>query len=88
MISFVISRSGIKDYEQMLKMWKHLEELYGKCCNDCTTWDWGYYDSGDDDLIKFVFYDEAIATWFRMQYPEQLTVDEFERIHWNRVGWR
>lgn len=79
MIKFVISRVSQQDFNDMMVKWLWLEKNFGKSCYDQTTWSWEWYDySGSEDYVNFVFHDEAIATWFKLQFPEVLTVKEFE----------
>jgi hypothetical protein len=77
MITFVIDRSGTKGYNDMLKKWDWLEKNFGKCSYDQTTWTWYWHDD-TEDFVDFVMYNEAIATWFKLQFPEVLTAKEFE----------
>jgi hypothetical protein len=79
MIKFVIKRVGQKDFDDMITKWHWLDEKFGQCCYDQTTWSWEWYDcSGSEDYVNFVFYDEAMATWFKLQFPDVQTVKEFE----------
>ena len=77
MITFVIDRSGTKGYNDMLVKWDWLEKNFGKCSYDQTTWTWYWHDS-TDDYVDFVFYNEAMATWFKLHFPEVKTTNEFE----------
>ncbi len=77
MITFVISRIGNKAFDDMMTKWNWLEKNFGKCSYDQTTWTWYWHDN-TEDYVQFVMYDEAIATWFKLQFPDVQTVNEFE----------
>lgn len=77
MITFVIKRLGHKSFDDMMTKWNWLEKNFGKCSYDNTTWTWYWHDS-TEDYVQFVMYDEAIATWFKLQFPDVQTVNEFE----------
>ncbi len=77
MITFVISRIGNKAFDDMMTKWNWLEKNFGKCSYDQSTWTWYWHDN-TEDYVQFVMYDEAIATWFKLQFPDVQTVNEFE----------
>jgi hypothetical protein len=77
MITFVIKRLGHKAFDDMIEKWNWLEKNFGKCSYDQTTWTW-YFHCGTEDYVDFVMYDEAIATWFKLQFPEVQTLNEFD----------
>jgi hypothetical protein len=77
MITFVIKRLGHKSFDDMMTKWNWLEKNFGKCSYDNTTWTW-YWHGSSEDYVDFVMYDEAIATWFKLQFPEVQTTREFE----------
>ena len=85
MITFVVNRYGRgqfqnanKGFEYFMEMWKWLEENYGKCSYDQSTWGHEWHNN-EEELVRFKFYDESIATWFKLKYPEQMTLEEYER---------
>jgi hypothetical protein len=79
MITFVISRIGNKAFDDMMTKWNWLEKNFGKCSYDNSTWTWYWHDN-TEDYVDFVMYDEAIATWFKLQFPDVQTVSEFEMV--------
>jgi hypothetical protein len=76
--TFVIPRHGQKNFEDMMAKWNWVEKNFGKCSYDKSTWTWYWHDD-TEDFVEFVFYNEAIATWFVLQFPEVLTLEQFER---------
>lgn len=80
MIKFVISRKG-KSFYDMIDKWDWLVKHFGEPCYNQTTWGREWHDySGSEDYVNFVFYNEAIATWFKMEFPDVKTPEEFEEM--------
>ena len=59
----------------MFMMWKWLEQQFGKP-DYFKTWDGEFAYTGTDNFIRFKFYDEAMATWFALQFNEYFLVDD------------
>lgn len=82
MTTFVISRKGQKEFDDMIVKWNWLEKNFGKCSYDKSTWTWYWHDN-TEDYVEFIFYDEAITTWFVLQFPEAKTLEQFEHEKWS-----
>ena len=80
MISLIAPRRYNADYEKMVKIWDWCILTFGKA-NAFYTWDAGFADSSDD-WVKFVFYDESLATMFKLMYPHTMSQEEFETYKW------
>jgi hypothetical protein len=74
MISFVVNRGG-KHFDDMAKMWNWCEKQYGKP-DYSTTWAGEFAYIGTEDFVRFIFYNEAMATWFALQFTEYILEDD------------
>ena len=74
MISFVVSRK-YKDFDRMVMMWDWCEKQYGKP-DYFTTWDGEFAYTSTDHYVRFKFYNEAMGTWFALQFNEFILEDD------------
>lgn len=76
-ISYITRRGpGNTHFNNMLTMWKWCEKNFGKP-DYFKTWNGDFADS-TDDWVKFTFYKEEYASWFRLMYPEAMTEEQFK----------
>lgn len=85
-IAYITKRTGKDNFDRMMVMWKWCERNFGKP-DYLTTWDGNFADD-TEDWVKFTFYDEAIATWFILMFPEVMAEDQFRWRLFEPLDWK
>jgi hypothetical protein len=80
-IELVTTRKSTVGYNKMMEMWNWCETAFGPV-NCFFTWDASFATSSEN-WVKFIFYDEKLATAFKLMYPaETMLLEDFEMIRW------
>ena len=75
-VELIAPRKRPADFEKMIKIHKFCEERFGKT-NCFFTWDVNFADD-TDDYCSFKFWDESMATYLKLNYPEMMSREEFD----------
>lgn len=81
-VELIMRRKGHTEFEKMMTIWRFCEERFGKP-NCFYTWDGGFADD-TDNYVAFNFWDESMATYLKLVYPELMSREEFEYACWER----
>jgi hypothetical protein len=75
-VELIMRRKGHTEFDKMIVIWKFCEERFGKT-NYLNTWGGDFADD-TDNYVAFKFWDEQMATYLKLTYPELMTREEFD----------
>lgn len=82
-ISFLIRRKTNLELEQLSEVMHWCDDRLGRA-DVYNTWDVRFYDGkepgidADDEFALIKFYDERIAAWFTLRFPDIITLTDYE----------
>lgn len=75
-VELIMRRIGQKEFDKMMVIWRFCEERFGKP-DYFKTWDGNFADD-TDEYVAFKFWDESMATYLKLTYPELMSREEFD----------
>lgn len=81
MIELIIPRKTNSEFLRMNEINDYCTSMFGKA-DYGTTWALGFTDHTSDNWVSFKFYDNSLATFVKLMYPDMLSREEFEDQQW------